>query len=222
MSSTLPYFSSHSVLTSSASSRSQSRSVSSAGLNAFLSRTLRVRFCGMLGRYLFDGLSSAHALSGSAAFFQVWCAHGGRWELDRTVGPRELGHQVGARVRIELASCSFQVPKRDQNDMRTTHSPTDIQGDGSLLWPSSRSSASPPPAPPACPVKCLLNVALRSATRPTLICSAQPCKTWSARLSETNDCIHDGTHLATGKLEIVHLLDRSHRILMPLEPAPGE
>lgn len=45
---------------------------------------------------------------------------------------------------------------------------------------------------------------------------------WSVSPFVTNDCVQDGTHLATGELEVVHLLDRSHRILMPLEPAHGE
>jgi hypothetical protein len=44
MSSTLPYFSSHSPLTSSASSRSQSRSVSSSGLKAFFIKLERWRW----------------------------------------------------------------------------------------------------------------------------------------------------------------------------------
>lgn len=125
-------------------------------------------------------------------------------------------------------ACSHQACQLRERVVVRTHTRmilarSSTRGRGSL-WPSSRSSASPPPAPapppPCCPDKCLLNVALRSATRPTLICSATHIDRSARSLSKTCCLVHV-THLATGKLEVVHLLDRSHRILMPLEPAHG-
>lgn len=51
-------------------------------------------------------LLSAHALVRKHRVSRFGNSHGCRRELQWTVGPRELGHQVGARVRIKLASCA--------------------------------------------------------------------------------------------------------------------
>ena len=105
MSITLPYFSSHSALTSSRSSISQSRSVSSAGSNIFLHSTDFEVAVGTFTRNLSSLVNTCLRFRWDCSLhWHCWSSHswGGR------LGSSKLLHELDSRNTVETTSaCKF-------------------------------------------------------------------------------------------------------------------